>query len=100
MKPSLKEEPTMAKASHWEKVIGLIDRAKKDDSIRKVLAEGSVSQKTAVLEKAGIAKEDIEQICADLEMLAPRATGTDHYDLPPQILHTPWWIYWPPAGPK
>lgn len=81
--------------TYWEKVTKLIEQAKKDDSIGKVLAEGSFSQKLAVLKKAGISMEDLEQIYVDLETLVRHPAGSK-VDLSRRE-HVPWWQYWPPS---
>ena len=81
--------------SHWEKVINLIEQAKKDDSIGKVLADGPFSQKLAVLREVGISMEDLEQIYVDLETLV-RNPADSEMNIPRRELG-PWWQYWPPS---
>lgn len=81
--------------TYWEKVTKLIEQAKKDDSIGKVLTEGSFSQKLAVLKKAGISMKDLEQIYVDLETLVRNPADSDMNI--PRREHGPWWQYWPPS---
>jgi len=57
---------------HWGKLVGLIERAKRDESLSKIMTHGSPREVTAVLQEAGLEMDDLGAIFEDLEVIADR----------------------------
>ncbi|MCH7588957.1 MAG: hypothetical protein IIC78_13140 [Chloroflexi bacterium] len=59
---------------HWDNLISLIEKAKKNRALSETLRTGTPREVTRVLQEAGLSMDDLGEIFTDLGYIADRSS--------------------------